>query len=548
MKLLTRIFIFFLFFISAGLAYGTTLEEYIKKAAEAGNAGDPARAAEIMEKAVEEYPDSASAHAYLGLFYGIQAGTAQDFMAAGQFCSTSFTALDKAVLIDPDSPSARLYRGLMGVNVPVFLGKLEGGIIDLECLIDLSRRSPGLVSAEHLLQAYDLLGTGYQKNEDIIKACGAWEKIKELSPGSETALQAEAKMKKYCAPEVLEKARAQKKESSVREPTGDAAGMLRKGKAAFQAENYDEAEKLLREALRSDSENAEINKWLGYTIGRQGEKGYDKRIAEDTDLRSGLVFEAMGYLDKAVTHAPDDIELRLNRGQWGILFPFFAGKLDQGIEDLEYVLRSDASDSAKAMAQFYLGLAHQKKALTCWIKVATKHSQSEAAELVYRQMRPDIKHVDLSAYTAPFLLIDFVLGFQDELPPQIGIWIEGPGGEYIKTVYVSGFSGYVEDKQIVLPAWAESSEFRHTDGVTGASIDIGHHVFIWDITDHLGKKVESGDYTVKVEVSHWPSMKYQLVAADINIGKKRRKTIVEEGKMIPYLEVEYFPKNVESVR
>ncbi|MCK4255899.1 DUF2271 domain-containing protein, partial [candidate division WOR-3 bacterium] len=83
--------------------------------------------------------------------------------------------------------------------------------------------------------------------------------------------------------------------------------------------------------------------------------------------------------------------------------------------------------------------------------------------------------------------------------------------------------------------------FADVDAVTGASIDLGHHIYVWDLVDNSGKEVKQGNYIIKVEVSYWPSMKYQIVSASINLGKSEERTVVEEGNLIPYLEVKYFP-------
>jgi len=73
-------------------------------------------------------------------------------------------------------------------------------------------------------------------------------------------------------------------------------------------------------------------------------------------------------LDKAVSFAPEDGEIRLLRGIVGVEIPFFVHKLDQGIDDLNRVLRSDVSDSTKSEALHWLGKAYQKKAMSYWIK------------------------------------------------------------------------------------------------------------------------------------------------------------------------------------
>ena len=44
------------------------------------------------------------------------------------------------------------------------------------------------------------------------------------------------------------------------------------------------------------------------------------------------------------------------------------------------------------------------------------------------------------------------------------------------------------------------------------------------------------------EICYWTHIKYQLVEALIKIGKKEEKVIVEEGNLIPYLEVTYYQK------
>jgi len=225
----------------------------------------------------------------------------------------------------------------------------------------------------------------------------------------------------------------------------------------------------------------------------------------------------------------------------GVEMPFFVGKLDQGIEDLSRVVQSDAPDSTKAEALYGLGVAYRKKSTTSWIEVVSKHSNSPAAQLVFDSENPEVKRFHISKYKLPVLAIDFVLGFRDELAPQTVVWIEDGDGNFVKTLYVSGFAGHVQERQITLPMWAKSSNFADVDGITGASIDLGHHIYVWDLRDHSGGRVKSGKYTVKVEVSYWPSMQYQLAEASLNLGQKEEKTIVEQGNFIPYLEVTYHP-------
>jgi len=318
--------------------------------------------------------------------------------------------------------------------------------------------------------------------------------------------------------------------------------LIELGEAYIDANNYEEAEKVLKDAINLDPSNVKAYKWLAEALGGIAEKGYDEKIYEDTGYRTNLAFEVMRVLDKAVTVAPEDVEARLMRGIIGVQMPFFVGKLEQGIDDLNKIIKNDAPDSIKAEALYWLGFAHQKKATTCWIEVVSKYSDSGASQLVFDGMYPGVRRIDISKYQRPFMVIDFVLGFRDELAPQTVVWIEDKDGKFVKTIYVSGFSGYAKEKQVNLPIWSNSSKFRDVEGVTGASIDLGHHIYVWDLTDSSGRKVKPGEYVVKVEVAYWPSMKYRLVSTHIKLGEKEAGKVVEEGNFIPYLEVKYFPR------
>ncbi len=327
----------------------------------------------------------------------------------------------------------------------------------------------------------------------------------------------------------------------VRGEVDKATLLVESGKAHFDAKHYEEARKVLKEAIKRDRSNVEAYRWLAITVREMVTKGYDEKIYENTRYRRNLVKEGYRALDKAIRLAPEDGELRLMRGIAGVKAPFFARRLAQAMDDLNRILKSDVSDSTKAEALYWLGKAYEKKAMSYWIKVVSKDPNSEAAKAIFDRMRPAVKRFELSQYQPPVLAIDFILGFLDEIEPQTAVWIEDREGNFVKTIYVSGFSGHVKEKEVRLPKWANSSKFVDVDAVTGASINLGQHVFAWDLKDNLGRTVEPGEYVVKVEVAYWPSMQYQLVSAAVNLGEKADRTVVEEGYIIPYLKVTYFP-------
>ena len=548
MKVLVRFLMVFALILSINAALGKTLDEYVNEAEDYKNAGKLEEAISTMEEAVGEYPNSSMAYTHLGIFISVQVQRMPDFAEMGKMIERAFLMWDKAISLDSYNIVARNYRGSWGVSVPKFTGKLEKGIADLEFLVNIFEQSTDLDAKEQLVSTYNFLGIGYQKLGELDKAKQSFKKVIEMVPGTEYAEDAEEnvdkiilfedwqfKSKKPDTQEISEL-----KEKVQREPN-NAELLIELGEAYFDNGNYGEAEKILKKAINIEPSNVNAYKLLVLTLEEIDSGEYDMRIHMDTDFRSNLVFETMKFLDKVVTLAPEDIELRFIRGTLGVSFPFFAGKLEQGIEDLDIVINSNAPDSTKAQAKYWLGFAYRKKARTQWIDVVKSYKDLRASQMVFDEMNPGVKHIDISNYETPIVVIDFILGFTDELAPQTAVWIEDRDGNFVKTIYVSGFSGYTKEKQVNLPRWTKSSEFADVDGVTGASIDLGHHIYVWDLKDSSGEKVKSEEYIVKIEVSYWPSMQYQWVSATVKVGKKEERAIIEEGNLIPYLEVKYIP-------
>lgn len=546
-KFLTFILALFLL-ISFQTSFSQTLDEYIKKAEQFNQAGDLEQAATAMEEAIQKFPDNSTAYAYLGLYRGVQAGKTTNYMEAGRLVQVGYENLDKAVTLDPNNPIARLNRGIMSVNVPPFFGKLDEGIQDLETLVKIHDTSPQKVPTGMLTSAYNFLAQGYQKKEDTQKAIAAWKKVAELAPNSDQSKNAEKNIASLTQPQQQESMPEQKYSASdvqalkqkADQTPNDPTLLVKLGQAYYDTKDYDKADQVLRKAIKLDSTNVDAYKWLIRTAGQLAGKGYDERIYNDTDFRSRLAFEIVALAEKAVAAAPNDPELRVMRGSIGVMMPFFVGKLDQAMEDLSWVAKSNAPKDIKAEALYWLGYAYQKKATTQWIKVITDYKNTEASHLAFESMRPAIQHFDPQKYQRPFLEIDFVLGFRDELAPQSAVWIEDKNSNFVKTVYVSGFSGYAKEKQANLSDWADASKFRDTDAVTAASIDVGHHVYVWNLKDYQGKPVKAGEYVVKIEVAYWPSMEYQSTKANFTIAKKDSRVVVEEGNLVPYLMVKYY--------
>jgi len=528
-------------------------DETIEKARALTKKGKIEEAVALLEEAIKIHSNNSNLHAYLGVYTGTLAGKTKNPMKAMNYVNKAFSLLDKAVELDSTNTTAYLFRGILSTRVPEFFGKLPTGIKDLETAVSILEKTPASEERDgNLFSAYYNLADAYEKTKDYIKERKVIQKAISTIKDTTTINELKAKLESIPAEVPKNSSILETKESDtseiaklkeeLRKDPSNLPILFKLGKAYYEKEMFDEAREVLKTYCLFDQSNFEAYKMLSVSAAKLAEKGYDERIAEDTNYRSSLAFEAINYADRAVDLNPNDYEMRLLRGIFGVSFPFFVRKFDQGIEDLQQVLSSNAPESTKAEAMYYLGIANQKKAMKFWREALEKAPNSDIAKEALSAMRPAIVHFDPSDYPKPLVAIDLVIGYADELPPQTAIWVEDEKGNYVKTIYVSGFSGYAKDKQVNLPVWATISKFKGTDGVTGASIDVGHHIFIWDLKDINGKKVTKGTYKIIAESSFWPSMKYQRIEAEIKLGKKPVKKIIEEGDFMPYMEVSYFPK------
>ena len=518
-------------------AAAVSVPDAIDRAEEHRAAGRLGEAVSVMEEAVAGNPEDVKAHAHLGLYLGMSAGEAEDMMKASELIERAYEHLDRAVILEPRDPHARHFRGLIGVNVPAFLGKLPGALADLEQVITMYRAAPDQVPLDIVVSSHLLLGQGRERQGNYIAAKEAWLNVLDLAPGTSAAETARAG---------IERARQAREAGTpgsepVPEGVRETEAMLEAARALMDAGRHVEAAAVLRAVVEHDPSSVEAHLLLLRSVGELAGRGYDERIAGDTDLRTNLALEMMEVADRAVELAPDNMEVRLTRGALAVELPFFVNALDRGVQDLERVIESDAPEALKAEARYYLGRAFEKRALSTWLEVISEHPNTAAADRVLEAMRPPVSHIDAGSLVRPAVVVEFVLGFRDELPPQTAVWIESAAGEYVATLYVSGFSGHARGEQVNLPVWAGTSGFEGIDAVTAASIDAGHHIVTWDLTDAGGNPVPDGDYVARIEVKYWPSMEGDLAEAPFTFGAEPARSLAAESRLIPYLEVRTLP-------
>jgi len=527
--------------------YAMTVQEYIAEATEFNESGDLSAAISTLNNALLEYPDEASLLSYKGFYTGMKAGQTKNYMEAGQLVQEAYQLLDRVVELRPDYYLVYFHRGILSVNVPEFLGKLDTGIDDLVRVVDMAKRQKNDIHQSVLMTSYSFLAKAYVKKDEQGKAKDVWKKMVKLDSNSPEGKRAAAE---------LEAIEARKKPAKVSKLSNQELKKMEKrvsidtnpeeftelGYAYLDKREYEKARDSFNKSIAHDSTNLSAYEGLIETIGEMAALGYDEKIYSNTEHRTNLAFEISNLTSLAAKKFPENPKMRLLKGIIGVEMPFFVGKLDESMEDLNWVLEHKSStDELRAEALYYLGYAYKKKAMTNWIKVVTDFPKTESAKHVFSTMSPRVQRINENELKRPVVIIDFVLGFQDELAPQTAVWIESEDGRFIKTIYVSGFSGFAREKQVNLAKWSKSSDYRDVDAVTAASIDMGHHIYVWDLLDYEGKKVGTGKYRVNVEVSYWPSMQYQMVSSDLTLAKTEYNNSVDEGRLIPYLEVKYLP-------
>jgi len=538
------------FFVSVlGISFvaAESLTEYTQEAHGYFDAKEIDQAVAVMEAAVKEYPDSSVAYVKLGDYISESAKGYVDFFTV---LPRAFAMWDTAVALNPDNLNARYSRGSWGTYVPQALCQLEKAIVDLEFVISAVEKTDDPSVKEQYANVYSYLADGYRKNWQFDKAKKIYKRIIEMDPDAKNAqraqtnindiirvenwLQEKEKMKPPDSPEISEL------RVYVDEHPKDIKKAMILGNAYLEANRDEEAVRIFEEVIKADSSNIKAYKMLSFAMRRAYTQGYDPRISVDHNYMTDGVFKVLRVLDKAVSIASDDMELKLMRAQVGLQMFFFPGRREQAIEDLQMIVESDASEMIKSAARYELGRAHQKKATTNWLKTITEYPNMPSTDSIFNELHAGVPDVDLSQYEKPAAIVNFVIAFRDELAPQTVVWVETKEGAFVKTIYVAGFTGYARAKGR-LPQWQASSDFFDVDAVTGASIDMGHHVFVWDLKNAIGEKVRKGDYIIKVETTFWPSRQYQCAVAPISIDKEEEHIVVKEGNLIPYLEVRYLP-------
>lgn len=522
------------FLLIAGLSAAGTLDDQLDKADNLTAAGKLGEAVTLLKQCVQENPESSKAHAKLGVAMGRKSGEdfkSGDMTSAMAEVNQSFSELDKAILLDETNVEARISYGIMGLQVPPFFGKLNPSVEHLEAARKILEMHPAKENEAVRVTVYRWLGEGYKRQGKIREASVTWKIALAITEEGELAEAVKQGLNSLEAAEETSPSSEAESSLSIDE-------LMEKGQGHLKAKEYPEAAACFKEIMKRDPKNGKVQLLLVQAIANDAEMDYDERVYEKQDTRTHLAFDLVREMNKAVMLNPENKSLRLQYAMTCLSMPFFVGKTDEGMEILKNMSEDTTlPDSLKQEVLFGLGFGHAQKATAYWASVVKADQNSERARQVcdYYGLR---KSAPQGIKKGPHVEVTFHLGFQDELAPQTAIWIEDAKGKFIKTLYVSGFAGHAREKQVTLAAWGEAAQFE-TDGTTSASIDWGKHTYVWDLTDHNGKKVKDGTYKVKLEVSWWPTYRYAMTEAEINVAKKDDRVVTQKEPFIPLFKVQY---------
>ncbi len=347
-----------------------TVQEYIEEASQLEKKGQLKEAAEIMERANEIYPEQSEIYAEWGILVGKQAGNAKDFLKAGEFSFQSFQLLDKAITLEPANINARLYRGIMGANVPDFMRKLDQSVQDFNFILEKCQP----ISNELNMTVLYYLGIAHEKKGEYEKSLEYFKAVALYGIDSGYSQEARKHIEK------LEKKDTEKKNENEKNNNKEVS--FERGNQLLAEKKYHEAADVFRKITEKEPENVQTYLMLAQVLGIIAETGYDKNIYESVEYMSNLAFEIMDIFDKIVSLDPDNIEIRLARDDLAIELPFFVGKLNDSIEDLKRLIANKPEHQAQAY--FLLGKAYKKLGNSYWAKAATNFSDVDVKEKILK--------------------------------------------------------------------------------------------------------------------------------------------------------------------
>ena len=127
------------------------------------------KAVQYLEQAYQKKPENNVVLCYLGCDYTLLAKDAWNPISRLSNLNKGFAYMDKAVRMDPDNITVRLYRGNSSKALPKFLNRRSVAYEDFEHLASLFEKKPD-ISASLKASVYRNLAALYKEDGDPAKA------------------------------------------------------------------------------------------------------------------------------------------------------------------------------------------------------------------------------------------------------------------------------------------------------------------------------------------------------------------------------------------
>lgn len=129
----------------------------------------------IMKEAKGDFPDDPDILSVYGYMAGFEAKETYKIRAL-LIVNSALSAFEQALEIDGEHKNARLWGGILKINMPSFLGKVPQGMEDLQ----LVGKRDDLTPSEQM-QVKFFLGMGYEKTGQYDQAISLFQKVIEMS-------------------------------------------------------------------------------------------------------------------------------------------------------------------------------------------------------------------------------------------------------------------------------------------------------------------------------------------------------------------------------
>lgn len=171
-----KVILILIIILTSIILWGNTAEERISSAFDLEQ-DNLKQAFELMKKAKKEFPNNPDILSVYGYMAGLEAKETYMFRAA-LLASSAISAFDDALKLDSEHKNARMWRGILKINMPSFLGKVPDGVLDLE---HIEKRDD--LSEEEFIMTKFFLGMGYGKVETYDKAIASFQEVIALNKG-----------------------------------------------------------------------------------------------------------------------------------------------------------------------------------------------------------------------------------------------------------------------------------------------------------------------------------------------------------------------------